>query len=390
MNETDVVVVGGGPIGLMTALGLARAGVEVMVVDPATEPEGFGWSGVLHNAVLPHLDSLGVLPDVIVAGFADPLWSLSVLRTGEQIVFDLGDLADRLAHPFNVYVESAPLIGVLESHLAVQPGVTWRRGEQVLDVRQDASGVEVVLGADEARVRAAWMVGADGANSAVRRAVGLGFPGSTWPERSVAALVEYDFAELGYTASTFQVDEVNGAVVQRVRDGLWRYTYAEALLLPEAGIRERMERTLGVVIPGSRAMVVDWTWARMHQRTASRFRAGHVLLAGESAHVANRLTGHRSVSGFLDSRDVVVALAAVLRGDADESILDGYAENRRRLFLDHASPASKRRMHLVTDLAEGTSYADELDAFRMARTDADSHEELVMFGVDDPESGHSF
>lgn len=387
MNDTEVAVVGDGPIGLMTALGLARAGVDVLVVSPTT-PATPVWSGVLHNAVLPHLESLGVLADVIDAGFADPLWSLSVLRTRERIVFDLGELHDRLSHPFNVHVETAPLVAVLESHLAAQPRVSRLTG-QVSALQQADSRGELLL-ADRTRVRADWVVAADGTNSVVRRAVGLGFPGSTWPERSVAAQVEYDFGELGYTSSTFQVDEVNGAVVQRIRDGLWRYTYAEPLSLPEVGIRERMDETLAVVIPDADVVVPEWTWARMHQRTATHYRAGRVLLAGEAAHVTNRLTGHRSISGILDSREVVGTLVAVLRDGADETVLDDYARSRRRLFLDHASPASKNRMHLVTDLADGPSYDADLDAFRSARTDADAHEELVMLGVDNPGSGLGF
>lgn len=387
MSDAQVAVVGGGPIGLMTALGLARGDVEVLVVDTPTSTS-MSWSGVLHNAVLPHLDSLGVLGDVIDAGFVDPVWSLSVLATGEQIVFDLSELRDRLPHPYYAYVETAPLVEVLSAHLAAQPRVTRRVVTRVSGVRQDATGVDLTFDGD-ARVRAEWVVAADGTNSAVRRAVGVGFPGTTWPERSVLAQVEYDFSRLGYTSTTFQVDDAHGAVVQRIRDGVWRYTGVELLSLPEAGIKDRLDETLATVC-GTDVRVTDWSWDRMHQRTASQFRAGRVLLAGEAAHVTNRLTGHRSVSSFLDSRDVVEALVAHVRDGAGQSVLDDYAEGRRREFLDNASPASKSRMRMVTDLTDEASYDAEIASLRAARSDADALEELVMFGVGRPGPGESF
>src|SRR5690606_6723299 len=90
-------------------------------------------------------------------------------------------------------------------------------------------------------LRASWVVGADGAGSLVRKALGLSFEGMTWPERFVATNVFHDFTTGGYSLSTLVVDEQWGAVIVKINDeGLWRCTYMEDASLPEASFMERL------------------------------------------------------------------------------------------------------------------------------------------------------
>ncbi|WP_181068531.1 FAD-dependent monooxygenase [Nocardia nova] len=95
------------------------------------------------------------------------------------------------------------------------------------------------------------------------------------------------------------------------------------------------------------ATVLEWHWARMHQRSASAYRAGRVLLAGEAAHVTSRMTGQSPITAFFDAYHLADALSGVLAGHADEIVLDDYARERKRAFDDYAAPMSAGRHHLI-------------------------------------------
>jgi 2-polyprenyl-6-methoxyphenol hydroxylase-like FAD-dependent oxidoreductase len=204
----------------------------------------------------------------------------------------------------------------------------------------------------------------------------VAYPGTTWQERSVVALVDYDFSEIGYASTTLQVDPALGAVVQRVHDGLWRYAFTEPLAQAENGLAGRIERVLGQVAPEAEDNVVSLTAGRMHERTADSYRVRRVLLAGDAAHATNLLSGAGPVAGLLDSE----ALVSALSEEAAEAALDGYAEVRRRDFLDRVLPASSDLKHLITQISDPRRLDTELESYRDAVHDLDAQRELLLFG----------
>ncbi|MET8427896.1 FAD-dependent monooxygenase [Nocardia sp. NPDC004860] len=380
MSEADVVVVGADPTGLVTALGLARAGFRVLVAD--TGRDGIASAYCAHDwSVLPGLDRLGVLDDALRAGFASTRWCLRVLRSGERIDLDLRVLDGITPFPLTLHLEQAALCRILEQHLAIESTARIERDVRLVGLAQDDAGVDVILdgGGAPGRIRADWVVGADGIHSAVRRHIGLGFPGYTWPERSVVALIDGDLAELGYAGTTFQVDDRYGAVVQRVDDRRWRYTFAEPLTLPVDRVAERIPEALRAVGDEAEYAVLEWHSARMHQRSAERYRVGRVLLAGEAAHVTNRMVGHSPISAFFDAFRLTEALSAVLGGHADDTVLDVYAADRRRIFHDHAAPLSASRKHLISQISDHDRLETELEYYRRASADPGALRDLLLF-----------
>jgi 2-polyprenyl-6-methoxyphenol hydroxylase-like FAD-dependent oxidoreductase len=171
----------------------------------------------------------------------------------------------------------------------------------------------------------------------------------TWPERFIATNIRYDFESHGYARSTLMIDPTYGAVIAKIDDtGLWRCTYSESADLPEDGVRDRMSAYFDVVLPGAGDVEVDaYQPYRMHQRAAERFRVGRVLLAGDAAHATNPTGGLGLTSGLFDTFVLYDALAAVIRGEADDSVLDRYAEERRKIFLEIASPAAAENKRLI-------------------------------------------
>jgi len=163
--------------------------------------------------------------------------------------------------------------------------------------------------------------------------------------------VRYDFSKHGYARTTFLIDSTHGAIIVKLDKGdLWRCTYSEPLELPEAGIAERMPAYFNVVLPGARDIEVDaFAPYRMHQRAAERFRVGRVLLAGDAAHATNPSGAYGLTSGLFDIFVLYDALAAVVHGTADQGVLDRYAQERRKNFLEIVSPAAVENKRIIFD-----------------------------------------
>jgi 2-polyprenyl-6-methoxyphenol hydroxylase-like FAD-dependent oxidoreductase len=194
------------------------------------------------------------------------------------------------------------------------------------------------------------VVGADGARSTVRNLLSLSFDGHTWPERFVATNVEYDFEHYGYEPANMIADAMNWAVVARLgRENLWRVTFAEDAELPEATLEQRIRERYGILLPDPAApyRIVAFAPYRVHERCAPVFRIGRTLLAGDAAHVCNPCGGMGLTGGVIDAAALIDVLTAVCAGRASETVLDFYAAERRRVFLEVSSPIAtdfKRRM----------------------------------------------
>lgn len=390
VSHTAVAVVGASTAGLVTALGLARQGVEVSVLD-TTPPPRLSWSAVHHWSVLPLLEQLGVLDEALVDGEATARWGLHVLATGEQLVYDVRELGPDVRLPFNLRLEPAALRAILRAALRASPCAELVEDVRVVGLSQDDSGAELTVhrAGDERRLRAHWVVGADGATSVVRRLAGLAFEGTTWTERGLVALVRHDFAPLGYPDTTFQVDGSLGAVVERVGHGRWRYLLQESLSQDVDRLDERLGQVLRAVT-GSDPEVLDVATSRMHQRSATSYCSGRVLLVGDAAHVTHPMSGHTSLTGWFDAITLAPALTSELRpgGPAAraEDGLTRWAQQRRRHFLDDAAPASLSRRNLVAQIRDPRRLEVELAAFRRAATDP-SYRRHVLLGEGGAPSG---
>lgn len=381
MADKDVVIVGAGPVGLISALGLAQAGVSVTVLDGEQdlidEPRGMTY----HWAALAGLERLGVLADATAMGYLKDDWSAQVLRTGERISMDIGLLKDDVRHPHSLVLGQDALGRVVLEHLERHPNAEVRWGHSVTGFSQDEAGATVTVTVEfdgsSYDLRGGWLVGADGARSVVRRGLGLEFEGMTWGERFVATNCRGPYED--HFVSGYLIDREYGAVVHQITtDGLWRHTYAESLDLPEEGIEQRMADYFRAVLPAEDFdhQILLWRHYRMHQRSAETYRVGRVLLAGDAAHVTNPTRGFGLVGGMFDAFTLTETLIAILREGGADSLLDEYATARKKVFWDYTTPISSASKRLVFEPTD-----ERLQHFRDVAADPDTTRRYLLSGV---------
>ncbi|MDA3635152.1 MULTISPECIES: FAD-dependent oxidoreductase [Rhodococcus] len=382
MSTNSVLIVGGGPLGLLQALGLAQIGVEVTVLAPGPERQPVTRTLVFNWSMMAGLDHLGILDEMMAVGVVQHAVSLNVLRTGERIVFDLSALSADVEHAFTLNMEQGQFVDILLTHLAASSAVTIEWDTRIVSLDQGKDGCTVVAAGVDGEItrRVGWVVGADGTRSVVRRQLGLGFPGLTWPERFVAVNLRFDFSTMGIKEAATHIDPDRGALIAQIdRTGLWSYLYAENERLPEESIEARMQAVFADVLPdGADPRVESWVAHRMHQRVADTFRVGRVLLVGGAAHVTAPTSGFGLVGSFFDVLAATEVLGAMASGEADEVVLDRYADDRRRVFTEITSPISSDTKMLIFNGSETGRLERELTRYRAAAASRASVQEFLL------------
>jgi len=380
-EQVEVLVVGAGPTGLLTALGLARSGIKVRVVEAEDAIIASPRAIVYHWSVLEGLDTLGVLDDALRIGFPKQDYTYLDWKSGEQIVISVGALEGLVRFPHNLHIGQDKLAEIALSHLR-ELGATVEFGVRVIGLEQGDD--HVVVTADRAGesvdYRASWVIGADGARSTVRHAIGAEFEGITWDERFVATNIRFPFDAHGYSRSTLQMDDRYGAIIAKIDEtDLWRCTYCEDARLPEESVLDRMPAYFNAVLPGDKKYeLVQYSPYRMHQRAATTFRSGRIVLAGDAAHATNPTGGLGLTSGLFDAYVLYPAMAAIVRGEADDRILDVYSEERRRTFLEIASPQAAENKRFVYHQSDPVRKAADLERLRKMAADRDLQIERFM------------
>jgi 2-polyprenyl-6-methoxyphenol hydroxylase-like FAD-dependent oxidoreductase len=229
--------------------------------------------------------------------------------------------------------------------------VRWRT--RLTGLSQDDDGVTATLDTPngEQQLRTQWLIGADGTHSGVRRALNLKLEGVTWPEWFVATNLRFDFEAHGFGQSNVVLDPDHWAIIPKIdRTGLWRCTYREDGALSEDEVRRRLPERYALFAPGMRDCTPEAVSPyRVHDRCIDSFRVGRVLLAGDAAHVVNPIGGLGLTGGLLDAIPLSDALTAVIHGHRDQSALDVWAHERRRVFLEVTAPTAKENRRRVSE-----------------------------------------
>jgi len=353
-----VLIAGGGPVGLLCAWLLGRRGLPVRVFDDNDALQGDPRAATTHPATLDLLSDDGLAADMARIGLVAPIFQFWDRPTGELVAeFDHAILGGDTRHPFVVQCEQFKTATLLLERLRKLPNVEVLFGHAVADVAQSDGAVSVnVRGPNgTARHGGAYLIGADGGRSTVRKQCGIAFDGFTWPERFIVLTTPYDFeAQRGYCYRSYFADPEAWCNCFKVSadgpPGLWRTvfptdpTQSDSDLTSDAGAQARLQKFFPAPAPYE---IVHRNLYVTHQRVAGTFRKGRVLLAGDAAHVNNPIGGMGLNGGIQDAVNVADKLARVLLNDAPERLLDVYDRQRRTVaveFVQEQSIANKKRL----------------------------------------------
>jgi 2-polyprenyl-6-methoxyphenol hydroxylase-like FAD-dependent oxidoreductase len=318
-EQHAVIIAGGGPTGMMLAAELALAKVDVAVVEQRPDHVLVGSrAGGIHSRTIEVLDQRGVADRFLGAG--QVAQAAIIARTG----LDMSDFPTR--HPYSLGIWQNQIERIMAAWIAELP-VRIYYGSVVTGFAQDDAGVDVERSGDES-LRAQYLVGCDGGRSVIRRAADIEFPG--WdPTKSNL------IAEVELTAEPPQGvrhDHIGIHGLQRLEDGRTvRVIVTEQQLGPssEPTLRDLSEALITVY--GTDFGVHSPTWISRFTdmtRQAAAYRAGRVLLAGDSAHVHYPAGGQGLSLGVQDAVNLGWKLAQVVKGISPESLLDTYQDER--------------------------------------------------------------
>ncbi|HSV52914.1 MAG TPA: FAD-dependent monooxygenase [Burkholderiaceae bacterium] len=350
-----VVIVGGGPVGLATALGLANWGVSSVVIEADDSVCEGSRAACISRRSLEIMDRLGPVKAFTRKGLP---WTRgrSYYGRDEVLVFDMPSAAgDKFPPMINLeqyYIEQF-LLDAIEQVNAKSPGmVDIRWASTVTSCNQDDHGttvrVENALGSYQ--LSADWLVACDGGQSFIRSSLGLELKGTGYQGRYAIVDIELDSNYPTERRAWFDPPWARGTTIlmHRQPDNIWRVDYqlaagqdAAEVLKPEQ-LRRFVQTHLDAIGEGHLPWKPVWTSIyRAGAMTLDAYRHGRILFAGNSAH-AMPIFGVRGLnSGFDDSDNLAWKLAAIVRGQAAETLLDSYSIERIHAFHVNAENAMR-------------------------------------------------
>ncbi|GAA1296793.1 bifunctional 3-(3-hydroxy-phenyl)propionate/3-hydroxycinnamic acid hydroxylase [Saccharothrix xinjiangensis] len=353
----DVVVVGCGPVGALTANLLGVRGVRTLVVERSTSPHGQPRAFSCDDEALRIYQQAGLRDEVArdmhppsVAEYVNARGRAFATIALDEVDFGLG------ARPLHFF-DQPRLEAALRAGLGRFPDrVTLRTGVELVRLEQDGDGVALVLRdvgtGEESEVRARYVLGCDGARSTTRVAAGVGLTGTSYAEPWLA--VSGDVAPGGVRVPTtrFVCDWRRPAFVSPGAFGTHRLEF----MLRDGEDPEVMTRPgtiaelVSPYVDPERFAVARAVVYTFHHLVAERWRAGRVFLVGDAAHQMPPFLGQGLCSGLRDAANLTWKLALVLRGEADDALLDTY-ERERRPHTEEMARTSVRlgRVFLVRD-----------------------------------------
>ena len=367
--DTEVAIAGAGPVGLVAALALARAGIAVVLLEKRDALSAASRASTFHPPTLEILDALGVLDEVIAQG--------EVVRriqyrtpAGPFAEFSMGDLAPRTRFAFRLHLEQARVTPVMLRHFERLPGARAVFGAEFAGVAQDADGVQVRArhAGGEILVRARHLLGCDGAHSAVRQALGIAFEGTAYAHKILRVMTTDDLGAVlpGIAPVTYLFNASRSISFLRMPD-CWRIILrvADSVLDDTAMRDDWLAERLAEVLPAWTRLpaVAGRDIYGVSRRVAARYAQGAVLLAGDSAHVTNTRGGMNMNCGMHDAFALAGALASALRG-GDAAAVARVAGERRRVAEEMLIPRTDRAV------AGGDAWLEKIRATAASPGDA--------------------
>ena len=368
-ERCQVLIAGAGPVGTVMATLLAKAGIDVIVLETGEDCAQDMRASTFHPPTLEMLDEIGITTMLLERGLKAPVYHWRDRQSGEFIDFDMSEIGDRTRYPFRIQCEQYHLSRALASGLEQYSNASVRFTHRLLSFEQDDSGVSVAAETpyDIAHFRCDWLIGADGANSLVRKWLGTEFDGFTYPEKFLCLSTETELRDhlpnLAYVNYVSDPDE--WLVLLRV-PRLWRVLLPAPFDASDDELRSDANKTAvfdRVIGNGEQVQTFHRTVYRVHQRVAKSFLEGRVMLIGDACHLNNPLGGFGMNSGVHDAFNLFENLLPAIAEGRPNGGLARFDRQRREVTHAFIQAQTMQNMEMIkvgSDEAHDRRRADML------------------------------
>ena len=385
-SDTDVLIVGAGPVGLTLACELRRRGVSCRLIDKHSEFPSTSRALGIQARTLEVFDDMGVVEPIISRGAT--VYGATFLQ-GERTLATVKLGLERRKRPDQPYrgivvLNQARVEETLRERLGTLGGVV-ERSRELAGFYETADGVVATVSntatAQTEEIHAAYLVGCDGAHSYVRKALGLTFEGSAYPEHFVLGDVEAEGGDLPLDTTLAWLHEDGMLVSFPFPEIGLRRLFAvvypdEKGEVPEASL-ELFRRLLAERAGNARVRLRNAVWLsnyKVNRRMVNHYRKGRTFVAGDAAHIHSPSGGQGMNTGIQDAYNLGWKLALVTKGKGPPSLLDTYEEERlpvarsvlgqtdtnQRLFISNGPVARRFREHVLVPLMELPAVTDAI------------------------------
>jgi len=310
----DVIIVGAGPVGLSLALGLARAGKSVVVLEKDPGLHTTSRAPIIWPRTQEILADLGVMDrfesaSIILKQFT--MWNAD--SNHKLISLPISELKDQTHFPQILILPQHKTEALLYEALKAYPSVQVHFAHEVTGLSQDSESVRVryaTNGTSESEMVASYVVGCDGAHSAIRAALGLELDGITYPLMAALADVKLPYNDPNWVFPRLSVKDVPVVAVQ-IELGEWRlilpFTQDESITMDE-----RVRLSVKNLFHQADYSLIWQSEFKLHQRISPQFALGRVALAGDAAHLNSPVGGQGMNSGIQDGALLCTALVKAI------------------------------------------------------------------------------
>lgn len=367
-KHSEVIISGAGPVGLCLAYLLGSDGITVRVFEAEAEISKDLRASTFHPPTLDMLAQSGVTQELLAEGLICPSWQIRWHPSGERAIFEMDILKNDTRHPFRLQCEQWKLSQALMRRVAGLGNVDVQFGAQVTAASNEGEScaVRVTSARGEDVFTASLVIGADGARSLVRQAMGLSFDGETYPETTLLVTTLFPFEEHLQDLSNVTYCWKDGGNFSLLKvPGRWRVSiYPDENIPIEDQLSEAsIEASLQEIVPRNETYdVLEKRPYRVHQRIVSNYCHGRLVLAGDAAHLNSPSGGMGLNGGIHDAFELSRAVIAILRNGESLERLSLYDRRRRPVARDQIlAQADRNRARMrERDPARRRELMDEL------------------------------
>jgi 3-(3-hydroxy-phenyl)propionate hydroxylase len=354
----QVVVIGAGPVGLVTALGLAQKGINVLVLEKNSVEVPPQWRGsTIHPPTLAIFDELGLAKKIIEGAVKVDVLQFRDLEIDQVVNFKYEVLDELVKYPFRLQFEQYKVLKLLRDTANAHENIEIQYQTQVESVTQNSSqvAIEIMHNGETKSLQTEWLVAADGAHSSVRKSLGIQLDGFTYPFPTTVVATPFKFENyISDLAPVTYWSGPTGRLSMIKTPDIWRI----AMTTPLEGVDISSDDRGTIPNPSEDfnsaiSLLLNWipgiTLAdlelkqyevyRSHQRIAQEFSQGRVALAGDAAHLTTTNGGMGLNSGVQDAAHLVKALLRAIRDQSIEPINE-YAQDRKEFCQRFLQPTT--------------------------------------------------